>query len=86
MTKIDGKMQAMFYCLQENQTPFEYSAAGLELNSYRTKRFAQFIAYNSSLLSMDMARQGIQDIDGQSLAELFYTNKTKLLHRSIFRF
>lgn len=40
MTKIDGKMQAMFFSLQENNTPFEYSASGLELNPYRTKRFA----------------------------------------------
>ena len=46
----------MLYKLQENQTPFEYSASGLELNAYRTKAFAQFIAHNKSLLSMDFAR------------------------------
>jgi len=56
MQKVDGKMQFMLYKLQENQTPFEYSASGLELNAYRTKAFAQFIAHNKSLLSMDFAR------------------------------
>ena len=25
---------------------------------------------------MDMSRQGIQDLDGQALAEMLYTNKT----------
>jgi Ran GTPase-activating protein (RanGAP) involved in mRNA processing and transport len=76
MQKVDGKMQFMLWKLQEDQTPFEYSASGLELNAYRTEAFARVIAHNKSLLSMDFARQGIQDLDGTKLADILYTNKT----------
>lgn len=55
-------------------TPFEYTLSGLDLGPARCRIIAQHIAYNTTLLSVHLARKKIADIDGVSLAKMLKTN------------
>lgn len=48
----------------ENETPLDYSCAGLILGAARTQILAKIIAYNSTLKSVSIARKGIADKEG----------------------
>lgn len=74
--KLEGKMVVMLEALQQNTTPFEYNCTGLDLSSVKCGILARNIAYNKSLLSIDMSRKGFTDLDGQQLAKMLYTNST----------
>lgn len=64
MSKLEGSMLILLGQLRGNCTPFECSVSEMELGQARTRILAQWIAYNSSLLSIHMSRKGIQDNDG----------------------
>ena len=74
MNTLKGKILIMFSELQTNTTPFQYSTAGIQLGPARCRMLAQNIAYNNSLLSINMARKQIGDIEGVSLAQMLETN------------
>lgn len=60
----EGKMVVMLENLHFNTTPFEYNCSGLALPSAKCNILAKHIAYNKSLLSIDMNRKNFNDIDG----------------------
>jgi Ran GTPase-activating protein (RanGAP) involved in mRNA processing and transport len=68
-------MVIMLDALQQNTTPFEYNCTGLELPSVKCTILARNIAYNHTLLSIDMCRKSFNDSDGQQLAKMLLTNK-----------
>lgn len=66
----------MLQQLFHNQTPFEYSLSGLDLGPARCRILAQHVAYNTSLLSLDLSRKLIDDKEGVDLANMIAMNKT----------
>jgi len=74
--KLDGRMQIMLCDLQNNLTPIDYSCTGLNLGTVQCRMFAAQVAYNSSLMSLHLARKGIIDSVGVELARMLLTNKT----------
>ena len=69
-------MKQILVALQTNETPFEISLSGLDLGGPRCRILAASIAFNKTLLSLHLARKGIQDEEGQDLAKMLYTNTT----------
>jgi hypothetical protein len=66
----------MLNCLQDDETPFEYTLSGMDLGPARNRMLAQNVAYNKSLFSIHLARKGILDHDGIFLAYMLRSNKT----------
>jgi hypothetical protein len=64
----------MLNCLQDNETPFEYTLSGMELGPARSRMLACNVAYNKSLFSIHLSRKGILDHDGINLAYMLRTN------------
>ena len=62
--------------LKNDETPRDYSLAGLDLGGPRTRILASLVAYNSTLTCLHLVRKNIQDIDGIELARVLYSNKT----------
>ena len=67
---------AMLVKLENNTTPKEYSASGLELGAARTRIMASWVAQNHSLCHLHLSRAQIKDEDGAEIAKILYTNKT----------
>lgn len=65
----------MLNCLQEDETPFEYTLSGMDLGPARSRLLASNVAHNNSLFSIHLARKGILDHDGIFLAYMLRTNK-----------
>ena len=63
--KLEGRLRTMLVALQESETPFEYSLSGMDLGAPRCRLLAANIAYNTTLLSLHLARKDIQDDEGQ---------------------
>lgn len=61
--------------LQNDDTPFEYSMSAIELGSVRCRLFIQNLAFNNSLLQLDMTRKDITDQDGIDIGKMLKTNK-----------
>jgi len=61
--------------LSENTTPLVITLTGLELGGPRTRILAAHVAYNSSLLLLDLSRMNIHDIDGVDIAKVLHSNK-----------
>ena len=74
--KIEGKLRCMLIDLQNNSTPFSYSLSGIKLGNSRCKTLAENVARNNSLLSLHLARKGIDDATGEYLARMLFTNRT----------
>ena len=62
--------------LKDNETPRDFSFAGLELGGPRTRILAAHVAYNNTLTCLHLARKQITDADGVNLALLLHQNKT----------
>ena len=58
-TQINGKLKAMLVCLRANETPREYSLAGIHLGGARTTILARHVAYNETLTTLHLVRRGI---------------------------
>jgi len=56
---LEGKLAFMFLDLQENSTPFDYTLSGVKLGPNRCRMLAEFVAHNTSLLSMHLSRKDI---------------------------
>jgi hypothetical protein len=57
MSKLEGRMLIMLEQIQTNQTSPVLTVSGLDLGSVRTRIIAQNLAYNDSVVSMDIARK-----------------------------
>lgn len=66
----------MLVRLRINETPREYSLAGIHLGGARTTILARHVAYNETLTTLHLVRRGIQDSEGCDLAKMLLTNKT----------
>ena len=62
--------------LQADETPRDYSVAGLDLGGARTAILAKLVAYNSTLTCLHLTRKSITDVDGIELARVLFSNKT----------
>lgn len=69
-------MVLMLNGLQNNSTPFDFSVCGLDLGAVRCRILATQVAHNKSLLSLHLARKGIQDAEGKEIAKILLTNTT----------
>lgn len=59
MNKLEGKMMIMVMNIKANNTPKEYTVAGLKLGPTRCRILASNIASNTSLTALHLARKGI---------------------------
>ena len=73
--RLGGRILQMLTKLESNQTPKELSTSGMELGGPRIRIVASQVAYNQSLISLDLARAGIKDEDGVEIAKILYSNK-----------
>jgi hypothetical protein len=71
-----GRMYLNFMNLQSNTTPKELTFAGLEFNLSKTRMLAYQVSVNNSLCSLHLARRGLDDEAGESLALILKDNKT----------
>jgi Ran GTPase-activating protein (RanGAP) involved in mRNA processing and transport len=76
MKRLEGRMLSMVSGLQNEETPLDYSLAGLQLGSTRCRILAQNIAYNSSLKTLDLSRKFIVDADGECIPTMLFSNNT----------
>ena len=68
-------MYLNFMKLQANQTPKEMCFSGLEFNISKTRMLAYYVSVNTSLCSIHMARRGLNDEAGETLALTLKDNK-----------
>ena len=68
MKKLEGKMLIICNNIKMNNTPKEYTLAGIHLGGPRTRILGQRLKENSSLFAMHLARKHIQDVDGVYIA------------------
>ena len=75
MNKLEGRLLIIFKNLQTNNTPKEYTLAGLNLGPARCRILASNVAFNSTLTALHLARKGIMDPEGVILAQMLVQNK-----------
>lgn len=68
-------MLIMLKNLQGDNTPKEYTIAGLNLGPARCRILCQHVAFNKTLTSLHLARKGIEDAEGVELAKMLIENK-----------
>ena len=74
--RLAGRLLFFLKRSSVDQTPREYSMAGLELGAARTGILAKVMAYNSSLTQLCLSRKNIEDQTGVEIARILYTNTT----------
>lgn len=74
--KLSGRMFLILHKLSVNETPRDFSFAGLELGGPRTRILCSHIAYNKTLTCLHLSRKSISDPDGVNLAKMLYNNIT----------
>ena len=75
MNKLEGRMLIMLQNIKMNNTPKEYTVAGLVLGAARCRILASNISENTSLTALHLARKGISDKEGIELARMLHDNK-----------
>lgn len=75
MNKLEGRMLIMLKNLQINNTPKEYTLAGLNLGPARCRILASNVGFNTTLTALHLARKGILDPEGCILAQMLVNNK-----------
>lgn len=56
---FEGKLLMFLKKLKLNTTPAEFSLAGIAFKSNQTPIIAKYLAYNDSLVALNLARKGI---------------------------
>ena len=59
MNKLEGRMLIMVANIKKDNTPKEYTVAGLSLGPARCRILASNVAANTSLVALHLARKGI---------------------------
>ena len=75
-SKLEGRLELMIDNLQKNNTPQEYTLAGLALNSVRLRLVVNNAKKNNTLLGLHLARMKITGNDVKVLCELLDNNTT----------
>lgn len=76
MKKLEGKMYIIANNIKVNNTPKEYSLAGIPLGGPRTRILMSRLKFNTSLTALHLARKKIEDADGVYIAEMLIDNKS----------
>lgn len=75
MNKLEGRMLIMLKNLQNNDTPKEYTLAGLNLGPARCRIMASNVGFNNTLTALHLARKQILDPEGCILAQMLVSNR-----------
>lgn len=76
MNRLEGRLSIMLNNLKKNETPQEYTMAGIRLPSALVRILAHNVMHNSTLTSLHLSRKGILDPEGKVLAEILIENTT----------
>ena len=74
--KLEGRFELMIDNLKKNNTPQEYTLAGLPLNNIKLRMLINNARENTTLLGLDLARMKIAGGDLNELHDLLVNNKT----------
>lgn len=69
-------MLIMINNIKNNNTPKEYTVAGLNLGPARCRILSSRLRENTSLTALHLARKGINDPEGVELARMLHENTT----------
>lgn len=72
--KLTGRLLFFLQRSSVDQTPREYSTAGLELGNARIGILTKTMAFNNSLTQLCLSRKNIEDSSGVEIARILYTN------------
>jgi hypothetical protein len=75
MNKLEGRMLILVNNIKENNTPKEYTLAGINLGAPRCRILCSRMRFNTSLTALHLARKQIQDPEGVEIAKILYDNK-----------
>lgn len=70
MKKLEGKMLIIANNIKHNNTPKEYSLAGIVLGGPRSRILMGRLYDNTSLTALHLSRKKIEDTDGIYIAEM----------------
>lgn len=73
--KMEGGLDQILEALSNNTSPPHITVCGIELTNVRLRLLTQTLAENTSCLSLDLNRKGLNDEDGEALAEMLEKNK-----------
>ncbi len=76
MKKLEGKMLIIANNIKMNNTPKEYSLAGITLGGPRSRILMTRLRDNLTLTALHLSRKKIEDVDGIYIAEMLMENKT----------
>lgn len=66
--KLEGRMLIMLKNIDANDTPKEYSLAGIKLHDKLSRLVIDKVKYNTTLTSLHLSRKGLKDVVGEELA------------------
>ncbi|CAD7968473.1 unnamed protein product [Amoebophrya sp. A120] len=72
--KMEGGLDQLMGHLVANTSVENVSCAGIELGSVRLRLLAQALEKNTSCVSIDLSRKGLNDEDGVTLAKMLHKN------------
>lgn len=75
-SKLEGRFELMIDNLHDNNTPQEYTLAGLSLNNVRLRLLIKNAQNNTTLLGLHLARMKISNSDVTILCQLLEKNTT----------
>ena len=75
MNKLEGRMLIMVNNIANNNTPKEYTLAGINLGAPRCRILANRMKFSTSLTALHLARKRIEDPEGVELARILIENK-----------
>mmetsp|Transcript_9164 Transcript_9164/g.20230 ORF Transcript_9164/g.20230 Transcript_9164/m.20230 type:complete len:394 (+) Transcript_9164:52-1233(+) len=73
--KMEGGLDQLLDALTRNVSLPHVTVCGIDLNSVRLRLLTQALSLNTSCLSLDLNRKGLNDEDGASLASMLAVNK-----------
>eukprot|EP00927_Polykrikos_kofoidii_P035673 TRINITY_DN30220_c0_g1_i1.p1 TRINITY_DN30220_c0_g1~~TRINITY_DN30220_c0_g1_i1.p1 ORF type:complete len:399 (-),score=127.53 TRINITY_DN30220_c0_g1_i1:91-1263(-) len=73
--KMEGALDQILDSLHKNTSPPHITACGIELESVRLRLLTKALENNTSCMSLDLNRKGLEDEDGVSLALMLEKNK-----------
>lgn len=71
----------MIQRLNENNTPFEYTLAGLELGQIRSRILSDALVLNKTLLSLHLSRKKIGDEEGEAIGKILGKGQNSTLQK-----
>lgn len=73
--KMEGGLEQILESLNKNISSPHITVCGIELTSVRLRVLKKAMENNSSCMSLDLSRKGLNDEDGCTIAEMLQTNR-----------